>query len=122
MNTAVLLSILACVSSFYLAISTPKPQTLVNSNTILELHIDIASIIMQIEQLSGKHHLKFLSFSPLFERGSEHFSLRLETDFPNFIAWYAEISEKIPKLKWQHLRLKPKEQGLAVILEGHYGD
>ncbi|NDH09697.1 MAG: hypothetical protein EBY16_08840 [Gammaproteobacteria bacterium] len=122
MNTAVILSILACISSLYVALSKPEPPIAVNSSTILDLHMDTASIIEQIQQLSGEHHLIFISFSPLYERGSHYFSLRLEATFPDFIAWYADMFQKIPELKWQHLRLKPKKKGVLVILEGHYGD
>ena len=121
MKRAVLLSILASVSSFYVALPTPISQPLA-SNLRDAPTIDMVSVLEQIAQVSSEHHLTFISFSPLFERGQHYYCLRLEAKFANFIAWYADIFHKIPQLKWQHLRLKPKKQGILVILEGRYGD
>lgn len=90
------------------------------SKMLLEQHLDIAAVLDHVQTLSLKHHLNFISFSPLFERGSSHFLLHLEAHFYDFIAWYLDVLEKMPKLKWQHLHLKPKDKGLMVTLEGIY--
>ena len=90
------------------------------SKMLLEQHLDIAAVLDHVQTLSLKHHLNFISFSPLFERGSSHFLLHLEAHFSDFIAWYLDVLEKMPKLKWQHLHLKPKDKGLMVTLEGVY--
>jgi hypothetical protein len=120
MKAAVFLAILAYFSSFYRVTSTPDNLGEVKSVAVQEQHINMASILEGLENLAGAHQMRLIAFNPLFERGSKVFVLRLESSFPNFMAWYPDALQKMPKLKWQHLRLKPKAQKLLVVLEGTY--
>lgn len=121
MNVAILLSILACLSSFYFSQSKDSHFSTTKSiDTLSSEHIDVASILERLANLAEKHQLKLIAFNPLFERGNQVFALRIEASFSHFNAWYIDALHKIPKMKWQHIRLKPKEQHVIVVLEGTY--